>query len=346
MTVIYNMSIDRADKPWIGDRRFTEPAFPPPAERKQTPSLARSGWPAYTTNSAQLALQRQAEGHRGRGGSLKGRVNQLHPMWRELPSLLLYLLLARLPATSQTTATGDQGGLAAESCLDGDSGGWDAHHQPFLSAGSTCNWRRIDAGQHVTMQAAHFTEPTIVSGLQEGWAAKDRWTKDGLLIHYGHHTVRVGDSLEMGRAGPEAAPRTMTLRQFVTAGMRDELGRKLYSFDRTINSASNSTGLAQRLREDIRLPPFFSPSVTSSTSNASGAISDGEWQHLTLNLGPSGEGLGFHYHDAAINAVVHGAKRWFSCPNYQNMSTTEVSAHHRPGSPDTAEPLTACLAAV
>ena len=26
MTVIYNMSIDRADKPWIGDRRFTETA--------------------------------------------------------------------------------------------------------------------------------------------------------------------------------------------------------------------------------------------------------------------------------------------------------------------------------
>ena len=24
MTVIYNMSIDRADKPWIGDRRLTE----------------------------------------------------------------------------------------------------------------------------------------------------------------------------------------------------------------------------------------------------------------------------------------------------------------------------------
>ena len=26
MTVIYNMSIDRADKPWIGDRRLTESA--------------------------------------------------------------------------------------------------------------------------------------------------------------------------------------------------------------------------------------------------------------------------------------------------------------------------------
>ena len=28
MTVIYNMSIDRADKPWIGDRRFTESRSP------------------------------------------------------------------------------------------------------------------------------------------------------------------------------------------------------------------------------------------------------------------------------------------------------------------------------
>ena len=27
MTVIYNMSIDRADKPWIGDRRFTEQVY-------------------------------------------------------------------------------------------------------------------------------------------------------------------------------------------------------------------------------------------------------------------------------------------------------------------------------
>jgi len=28
MTVIYNMSIDRADKPWIGDRRLTESSDP------------------------------------------------------------------------------------------------------------------------------------------------------------------------------------------------------------------------------------------------------------------------------------------------------------------------------
>ena len=36
MTVIYNMSIDRADKPWIGDRRLTEP-HPTPASTARPP---------------------------------------------------------------------------------------------------------------------------------------------------------------------------------------------------------------------------------------------------------------------------------------------------------------------
>ena len=35
MTVIYNMSIDRADKPWIGDRRLTEVYGWPPSRPAQ-----------------------------------------------------------------------------------------------------------------------------------------------------------------------------------------------------------------------------------------------------------------------------------------------------------------------
>ena len=54
MTVIYNMSIDRADKPWIGDRRFTEgwhwrgiaASHPPP--RPETKIL----WPASARGQA------------------------------------------------------------------------------------------------------------------------------------------------------------------------------------------------------------------------------------------------------------------------------------------------------
>eukprot|EP01052_Picozoa_sp_SAG31_P036639 SAG31_NODE_4606_length_3098_cov_8.299100_2_plen_141_part_00 len=122
----------------------------------------------------------------------------------------------------------------------------------------------------------------------------------------------------------------MTLRHFVDAGMRDEKsGQKLYSFDRTINIAARAgddhtgdTGswLSRRLRADFHLPPLFSPATSDDNRRAQ------EWQHLTLNIGPSGEGLGFHYHDAAINAVVHGAKRWWACPNYENMSLPQFEA--------------------
>ena len=55
MTVIYYMSIDRADKPWIGDRRLTETTLRPPGPADQSPpsdprgdQAAPNGTPAAT----------------------------------------------------------------------------------------------------------------------------------------------------------------------------------------------------------------------------------------------------------------------------------------------------------
>ena len=42
MTVIYNMSIDRADKPWIGDRRLTEHSRHAPSTRAQCAAMAHA----------------------------------------------------------------------------------------------------------------------------------------------------------------------------------------------------------------------------------------------------------------------------------------------------------------
>jgi hypothetical protein len=44
MTVIYYMSIDRADKPWIGDRRLTE-GPPLAALLLASPRTSQSHWP-------------------------------------------------------------------------------------------------------------------------------------------------------------------------------------------------------------------------------------------------------------------------------------------------------------
>ena len=117
----------------------------------------------------------------------------------------------------------------------------------------------------------------------------------------------MGDSLEMGRAGPEASQQMTSLFNYVNQNMTDAAGRPLYSFDRT--GVFNSQPW---LLDDFILPPMFMHDESRST-----------WGHLTLNIGPTGEGLPFHYHDAALNSVVYGAKRWFICPNYQNLTESQ-----------------------
>ena len=264
-------------------------------------------------------------------------------------------LLRPMPWARALAATTLFGGVVTrsepESCEEGFVGGWNGRHDPaFLAWGAgtsaklsaaapaPCTWHRIDAAQLPTKAweaADSIAEPTIVTGMQVGWAAAERWTREGLLQHYGEDTIQVGDSLEMGRAGPEASLSTTTLRNFIEGGMRNKNGQKLYSFDRTINIVGEGEGegegaqkrrLAQRLQDDFTLPALFSPSTKESHPDIAHLPLPLEWQHLTLNVGPSGEGLGFHYHDAAINAVVHGAKRWWACPNYINMSLPAFEA--------------------
>lgn len=139
------------------------------------------------------------------------------------------------------------------------------------------------------------TEPVIIVDLQAGWRARERWRKDELVRLHGSIEVWVGDSLAMGREGPETVSggtgrQRQRLGDFVHSGMR---GR--YTFDRSTVFQDYPS-----LHDDFSLPAPFEPSASA-------------WSHLTFSVGPSSEGLGFHYHDAAINAVVYGSKRWFTC---------------------------------
>ena len=138
------------------------------------------------------------------------------------------------------------------------------------------------------------TEPVIIVDLQVGWRAQERWKKAELVRRHGFIEVWVGDSLAMGREGPETASGGTAQRQrqgdFVQSGME---GR--YTFDRSTVFQDYPS-----LHDDFSLPAPFVPTASA-------------WSHLTFSVGPSSEGLGFHYHDAALNAVVYGKKRWFTC---------------------------------
>lgn len=186
------------------------------------------------------------------------------------------------------------------------SGGWleEDPASPLL-ANAPCTMRRVRLTE---LRGKEPTEPLVITDLQlqPGWHTRERWRKPSLVERHGEIELWVGDSLEMGREGPEvpASLRRLKLGEFVQSGM---IGR--YSFDRTTIFEDYP-----QLKHDFALPPPFEED------------SEGSWGHLTLSVGPSGEGLGFHYHDAALNAVVYGKKRWFTCPNYEQMNETQFAA--------------------
>jgi hypothetical protein len=227
------------------------------------------------------------------------------------------------------------------------NGGWSRDHEPYLGWGWAaaqrrlspdqplpCSWRRVAASE---FESFSQDEPAIITGLQGPgvtgggggvWAARSRWRKAEFVRRYGAETVRVGDALEMGREGPEATLQTVTVGDYIARGMAGADGMPMYSFDRTMTNSSGAEGgggtetevqrppgwLVQHIGTDYQLPPVF------------GGDGAGGWRHRVLNLGPSGEGLGFHYHDAAINSVVFGAKRWWVCPNYMDLSVAQFES--------------------
>ena len=104
------------------------------------------------------------------------------------------------------------------------------------------------------------TEPVIIVDLQNGWVAHHRWKKAELLRHHGSIEVWVGDSLAMGREGPETVSAGVVrerqrLGDFVRSGME---GR--YTFDRSTVFEDYPS-----LRDDFSLPAPFRPSASATS---------------------------------------------------------------------------------
>ena len=79
--------------------------------------------------------------------------------------------------------------------------------------------------------------------------------------------------------------------------------------------ASNASGITEllqclpwRLQELLSLPPASMP---------------GAWSEYTFGLGGAGSGAPFHAHEAAVNVVVTGTKRWFLYPPSAAEYTTQ-----------------------
>jgi len=145
--------------------------------------------------------------------------------------------------------------------------------------------------------------PLLLQGAAARFPASSAWTREGLLRRFGAMPLRstawwpwAGQGF--GDSGP------MTLQAFVeqmmpaaAAPALDPAAPPPYAFETTQGQA------AEALAADV---PLFPPGA-----GARGGLSVRPPQ---LALGPAGAGAPAHAHNAALNALIFGAKRWLLVP--------------------------------
>ena len=144
------------------------------------------------------------------------------------------------------------------------------------------------------------------------WPASDSWTRTSFLKRFGQTEFDVAPvpyaSLYGGfpstdvksRSDPNGGTQKITAAQFVTETMgRKRSAQPRYIFDSRILWRTPS------LASDLPLPWL-------------------DDAHIILKqfiMGPRGSGAYPHFHNAAINALAHGRKRWYVALAYRKMQS-------------------------
>jgi len=153
-----------------------------------------------------------------------------------------------------------------------------------------------------------YNQPFIVTNVTDDWPALRRWTKDEFLRHYPDVVVGMGTSRELGQTGPDDAGDALsktTINDYVFNWMHN-MKRDNYVFDRKLNMPDGLLEDCQPYPQPLR--HFVEDPLSVFNSDLPNNFL---WKdHLALTIGRDQQGLTFHRHNAALNIVVFGAKRW------------------------------------
>ena len=149
-----------------------------------------------------------------------------------------------------------------------------------------------------------------------------RWSHDGLLAHYGDVVVNRA-SIPYGAHFGVPGSKRVTLKQYVAEEMSASGGSRQqreefrnYVFDSGLSfalgrdwpdSAEQAAALASGDASEAGFQGFSFVGPDHDRGNAS--FTSFQWF-----LGPANSGSQLHYHLAAVNMLVYGAKQWFLIP--------------------------------
>mmetsp|Transcript_23489 Transcript_23489/g.38736 ORF Transcript_23489/g.38736 Transcript_23489/m.38736 type:complete len:360 (-) Transcript_23489:128-1207(-) len=149
--------------------------------------------------------------------------------------------------------------------------------------------------------------PVIVKNVTDGWKALEHWTKEELLRRYPDIVVGMGNSKDLGQTGPDQAGDALTrttIHDYIHNWMHSS---NKYIFDRNLRIPDGG------FLEDCQPYPMPTRMFAEDPDAlfGSGMPENLMWKdHLALTIGHDTQGLTFHRHNAAWNAVIFGAKRW------------------------------------
>lgn len=174
---------------------------------------------------------------------------------------------------------------------------------------SDCDFPTVDFGAHTDLSTARAEarrlisegEPVLLRGAytQYQTPGTPEWDVEEWVRRFSDTEVTVG-SVPYARAFNLSTSR-MTLSEYYNRFVRDEEADNVYVFNKNRQVTADGYGVLSRLFEDVfpRDSLFVHPDQT------------GHLDGVHFFFGRAGSGAPFHIHADAVNAAVHGRKKWF-----------------------------------
>eukprot|EP00039_Didymoeca_costata_P004882 m.76810 g.76810 ORF g.76810 m.76810 type:complete len:699 (-) comp12582_c0_seq3:68-2164(-) len=138
--------------------------------------------------------------------------------------------------------------------------------------------------------------PVIITGLLDDWPARQSWTKSEFIKRYGNVRMSVSSIPYASTYGLESSIANATAKEFILKYMSNNnkrtQSRPPYIFDAGV------LHMQQNMQTDAPIPPSIMDRLLLAQ----------------FILGPRGSGAYPHFHNAAVNALVHGKKKWWLYP--------------------------------